>query len=78
MLSSAGLWLNASKSESMLESDETCVLPNVRRVLIGHTLLCAQDRMTDPSTRRNSLDAGLLKAILIVWRGKSFAYDLNI
>ncbi len=48
MLPSAGLWLNASKSESMLESDETFrplrLIKKEMRVLIA--LYCGDDRVT--------------------------------
>ena len=49
MLPSAGLWLNASKSESMLESDETSS-PQTREMRTHSRPLkrAGDDRVTDP------------------------------
>jgi len=56
MLPSAGLWLNASKSESMLESDETSSPQTEMRT---HSPLLGDDRITEPRDVWRNLDTRL-------------------
>ena len=63
MLSSVGLWLNASKSESMLESDETRPL---ELETCTHRPLVVQDRMTEMLVWAEVSASVLLIAISIV------------